>query len=97
MKETLRKEERVGQEAKRKYDSTLSNLDNVQRHYHILEEESDALKLWNTILNGEEKDIKSKMEEIEIQRIATENQGEESKVWIVELEAQNISLEVPLK
>ena len=86
MKETLKKEEIVGREAKRKYDSTLSNLDNVQRHYHILEEETDALKLWNTILDGKEKDIESKMEEIEIQRTTANKQAAEYNVRLAELE-----------
>ena len=33
MKETLRKEERVGQESKRKYDATLSDFEKLQQDY----------------------------------------------------------------
>ena len=64
MKETLRKEERVGQETKRKYDSTLSNLEKLQQDYQILEAEKDALEFSNTILCGEKKDIERNMEEM---------------------------------
>ena len=52
MKETLRKEERVSQEAKRKYDATLSDLEKLQQDYQILEEERDDLKLSNIVLDG---------------------------------------------
>ena len=62
-----------------------------------MEAEKDALELSNTILGGEKEDLESKMVEIEIQRSATDNQAKESKVRVVELEAQNISLEVLLK
>ena len=79
MKETLRKEERVGRETKRKYDSTLSDLENLQQDYQILEVEKDALKLSHTILDGEKKDLESKMAEMGIQRSATDKQAEESK------------------
>ena len=92
MKETLRKEERVGQEVKRKYDATPSDLEKIQHDYQILEEERDALKLSNTILDGEKKDLESKMVEIEIQRMVANKQVEESKGRIVEIEAHYISL-----
>ena len=42
-KETLRKEERVGRETKRKYDATLSDLDRLQKAYQIQEVERDYL------------------------------------------------------
>ena len=38
MKETLRKEETVGQEEKWKYNATLSHLEKIQQDYQILEE-----------------------------------------------------------
>ena len=44
MKEFLRKEEKVGQESKRKYEATLSNSENIQQDYQILGEERDNLK-----------------------------------------------------
>ena len=64
MKDTLRKEERVGRESKRKYDATLSDLEKLQQDYQILEEEKDALKLSNTILDGEKKYLERNMEEM---------------------------------
>ena len=76
MKETLRKEERVGQQAKWKYDATLPNLEKLKQYYHILEAEKDALKLSNIILDGEKKDLESKMVEMEIQRFASDKQAE---------------------
>ena len=66
MKETLRKEERVGWEENRKYDSALSDLEKLQRDYQILEEERYALKLSNIILDGDKKYFESNMEQMEI-------------------------------
>ena len=97
MKETLRKEERVGREAKRKYDSTLSDLEKLQQDYQILEAEKDALELSKTILGGEKKDLERKMAKMEVQRFATDKQEEESKFRVAELYTQNSSLEVLLK
>ena len=97
IKETLREEERVGWESKRKYDATLLDLEKLQQDYQILKEEKDDLKLSNTILDGEKKDLESKMVEIEVQRSKTYKQVEESKVQIAELEAHNSSLDVLLK
>ena len=97
MKETLRKEERVGREAKRKYDATLFDLENLQQDYQILEEERDALKLSNTTLDGENKDLESKMENMGIQKSTVDKQVEENKVRITKVEAHNSSLEVLLK
>ena len=97
MKETFRKEERLGRESKRKYDATLSYLEKLQQDYQILEEEKDALKLSNTILDGEKKDLEINMAGMEVQNSIDDKHAEESKVWITELEAHNSSLEVLLK
>ena len=80
MKETLRKEEKVGQEGKRKYDATLLDLEKLQQDYQILKEEKDDLKLSNTILDGENKDLESKMAEMEMPRSAADKKAEEPKV-----------------
>ena len=61
MKETLRKEERVGHKSNKKYDSTLSYFEKLQQVYQILEEERYSLKLSNTTLDGEKKNLESKM------------------------------------
>ena len=42
MKEVLRKEEKVGQESKRKYEATLSDFERLQQGHQILEEERDS-------------------------------------------------------
>ena len=44
MKEIMRKEEKVGQESKRKYEATLSYYEKLQQDYQILGEERDNLK-----------------------------------------------------
>ena len=82
MKETSRKEERVGRESKRKYDATLSDLEKLQQDYQILEEEKDALKLSNTILDGEKKDLERNMVDMEVQKSTDDKHAEESKVQI---------------
>ena len=64
LKESLRKEERLGREIKRKSDTTLSDLEKLQQDYQILEAEKDALEFSNTILGGEKKDLERKMEEM---------------------------------
>ena len=74
MKDTLRKEERVGRESKRKYDATISNLEKLQQDYQILKEEKDALKLSNTILDGEKKHLEIKMAEIGLQKCEADKQ-----------------------
>ena len=80
MKEILRKEERVGQESKRKYDATLSNFEKLQQDYQILEEEKDALKLSNTTLDGENKNVESKMAKMEVQKSIADQQIKQYKV-----------------
>ena len=62
-----------------------------------MEVERDALKLSNTTLGEEKRDLEGKLAEMEMQRSAAVKQEEESKVRIAELEAQNNSLEVLLK
>ena len=57
IKEVLRKEERVGQESKRKYDATLLDFEKLQEDYQILEEERDDLKLSNMTLDGQKKNL----------------------------------------
>ena len=87
----------MGRESKRKYPSTLSDFEKLQRDYQILKEERDALKLSNTDLDGEKNNLESKMAKIEVQKSIADEQIEQYKVQIVELESQNSSLEVLLK
>ena len=68
IKEFLKKEERVGQESKRKYDAILSDFEKLQQDYQILEEERDALKLSITTLDGEKKNLERNMEEMEVHK-----------------------------
>ena len=80
MKETLRKEERVGQETKRNYVATHLDLEKILMDYQVLEAEKDSLELSNTILDGEKKELERKVAEMEIQRSTTDKKAEESKV-----------------
>ena len=97
MKETLRKEERVGQETKRNYVATHLDLEKILLDYQVLEAEKDSLELSNTILDGETKELERKVEDMEIQRSTTDKKAEKSKVLIVELEAKNSSVDILLK
>ena len=53
---------------KEKYDATLSDFEKLQQDYQIVEEERDALKLSNTTLDGENKNLERNMEEMEVQK-----------------------------
>ena len=97
IKETLRKEQGEGQEEKRKYDATLSDLERLKEAYHILEAEIDSLVLSNTIINGEKKDLEGKISGLETRRATTDTQAEELRARVAELEAKINSLEVHLK
>ena len=97
MKEVLRKEKKVGQESKRKYEATLSNYEKLQQDDQILGEEWDTLKISNMTLDKEKKNLESEVAEMEVQKSVADQQTEQYKVRITELEAQNSSLEVLLK
>ena len=94
MKEVLRKEERVGQESKRKYEATLSDYDKLQQDYQILGEERDHLKQSNMILDREKRNLESSKEKMEVEKSIAD---QKYKARIAELESQNSSLEVLLK
>ena len=97
MKEVLRKEERVGWESKRKYEATLSNYEKLQQDYQILGEKRDNLKQSNMTLDREKHKLESKITEMDAQKLKADQQAEEHRVRITELEAHNSSLEVLLK
>ena len=80
MKEVLRKEERVGQESKRKYEATLSDYENIQQDYQILGEERDNLKQSNMTLDREKEKLESKITDMEVQKSAIDQQAEEHRV-----------------
>ena len=61
MKEVLRKEERVGQESKRKYEATLSNYEKIQQDYQILGEERHNLKQSNMTLDKKKQKLESRI------------------------------------
>ena len=82
---------------KRKHDATLSYLERLQEAYQGLEEEKEALVLFNTIINGEKKDLEGEISRLETQKAAADKQVEELKARIAELDAQNSSLEIHLK
>ena len=97
VKDTLMKEKGEGQEMKRKHEATRSEFVRLQEAYQVLESEKEDLVLSNTINDGEKKDLENKISELEAQKAATSKQGEELNAWVVELEAQNNSLEIQLK
>ena len=96
MKEVLRKEERVGWESKRKYEATLSDYERLQQDYQMLGEERDTLKLSNMTLDREKHKLESKCSEMEAHKSIVDQHTEQYKSLILELEAQNSSLEVLL-
>ena len=55
--EFLRKEGRVCRESKRKYEATLSDYENIQQDYQIIEEERDTLKLSNMNISREKGEL----------------------------------------
>ena len=77
IKESLRKEERVGRETKRKYDATLSDLERLQESYQILEAKRDSLLLSNTIISGEKNNLEGRILGLETQRATVDTQAEE--------------------
>ena len=77
MKETLRKERGEGQELKRKYDDTLSDLEKLKGAYHISELDKTALTLSIAITEGEKRDLEDKVSELEKQKVAASKRTEE--------------------
>ena len=77
MKDTLIKERGEGREFKRKREETLSKFERLQKAYQDLEREKEALKLSTIIMDGEKKDCKNKISELEVQKYATNRQAEE--------------------
>ena len=53
--------------------------------------------LSNSITEGEKKDLKNKISELETHKAATDRQAEELNTRVAELEAQNSSFEIQLK
>ena len=53
--------------------------------------------LSNTIAEGENKDFKNNISELEVQKAATNKQVEDLNARLVEMEAWNNSLEIQLK
>ena len=87
MKEVLRKEERVGNESKRKYEATLSGYENIEQDHQILREERDELKLPNMAFEKEKQKLESKITKVEGQKSVANQQAEEYRARITELEA----------
>ena len=50
---------------KRKHEATLLEFERLQEAYKVLESEKEALVLSNTITEGENKDLESKILELE--------------------------------
>ena len=65
MKNTLVKERGEGGELKRKHEATLWGFQKLQKAYQYLESEKDALMVSVTITEGENKDLESKILELE--------------------------------
>ena len=82
MKEVLRKEERVGRESKRKYESTLSYFERLQQGRKILEEEQDSLKLSNEYLSKEKRDLENKVAKLELQKATAEQKAEQYETQV---------------
>ena len=77
MKEVFRKEEKVGRESKRKYETTLSYFERIQHGHQTLEEERDSLKLSNEDLSKEKGDLENKVAELELQKATAEQKAEQ--------------------
>ena len=70
MKDTLIKERGEGRELKRKHEATLSEFERLQKAYQYLELEKDALEASVTIMEGEKKDFKDNILELEAHKSA---------------------------
>ena len=77
MKETLRKERGEGQELKRKYDNTLSDLEKLKGAYKILESDKFSLTLSIEITEGEKRDLEGNFSELEKQKSVANKRTEE--------------------
>ena len=55
------------------------------------------MALSNTIISGENKDLEGKISELEAQKVTTDTQAGELRARVIELGAQNSSLETLLK
>ena len=75
MKDTLRKEQGEGREAKRKYDATLSDLERLQEAYQVLEVERDPLVLPNNIISWEKKYLQGNIAGPETQRASADKEA----------------------
>ena len=65
MKETLKKERGEGQSLKRKHEDSLSELEKLREACQMLQSDKDALVLSVNIIEGEKKDLKKQVAEVE--------------------------------
>ena len=65
MKDALVKERGEGWEIKRKHGATLSEFERLQKAYQDLDQEKESLELSTTIMEGENKESKIKISELE--------------------------------
>ena len=61
MKENMRKERREGKYLKRKHNDILSEFEKLKKAYQVLELDNDALTLSVAIIEGEKRDLESKV------------------------------------
>ena len=76
MKKTLRKERGEGKSLKRKHDDILTELERLKGAYQILQSDKDALVLSVNIIEGEKRDPKRKVLELEKKKDPTNKRVE---------------------